>query len=195
MLERGARGREARGGDAERRAAHVVEPDAVEERHRARIAAVLAADAELEAGLDRAAALDPERDELADALLVDRLERVLLEHAVLEVDGEEAVLGVVAREPDRRLREVVRAEAEEVGRLGELRRAQRCARQLDHRADQVVERLAGRCELLGDRLLDERAHAAQLLAVGDERDHDLDLRLLGVLPRRERARARSRAPA
>ncbi len=159
----------------------------MEERDRGRVAAVLAADAELEVGLDRASALGPERHELADALLIDRLERVLLEHAVLEVDREEPVLGVVAREADGRLREVVRAEAEEVGRLGELGGAQRRARQLDHRADQVVERLAGRLELLRHGLLDERAHPPQLLPVGDERDHDLDLRLLGVPARRERA--------
>src|SRR4051794_3754480 len=51
VVERGVGGGEAGDGDAVGGAAHVVQPDAVEELHRARVAAVLAADAELEVGL------------------------------------------------------------------------------------------------------------------------------------------------
>ena len=50
--------RDARDRHAERRAAHVVEPGGVEEADRVRVAAVLAADADLEAGPRGAAALD-----------------------------------------------------------------------------------------------------------------------------------------
>jgi hypothetical protein len=85
-----------------------------------RVAAVLAADAELDPGLRRAAPLDADPHQVADAVLVDRLERVALEHSVLEVEGEELALGVVARHPERRLGEVVRAEGEEVCDLGDL---------------------------------------------------------------------------
>ena len=46
----GLRRRHARDRDAVRGAAHVIEPRAVEEAHRVRVAAVLAADAELEVG-------------------------------------------------------------------------------------------------------------------------------------------------
>ena len=52
------------------------------EGDRLRLAAVLAADAELEVGTHAAAALDGELHQVADALLVDRLERVALEHAL-----------------------------------------------------------------------------------------------------------------
>ena len=58
---------------------------------------------------------------------------------MLEVEGQEAALGIVAGDAERRLREVVRAEGEEVGVLGQLAGPQRRARQLDHRADLVLE--------------------------------------------------------
>ena len=53
------------------------------------------------------------------------------------------------RDAERRLGEVVGAEGEELGRLGDLAGAQGSARQLDHRADLVGDRLP--C-LLRDRL-------------------------------------------
>jgi len=67
--------------------------------------------------------LDPDPHQVADAVLIEHLERVPLEHAVLEVEGEELSLRVVARHPERRLREVVRAEGEEVRHLRDLVRA------------------------------------------------------------------------
>src|SRR5689334_20704608 len=63
----------------ERAAADVVEADPVEEVDRLGVAAVLAADAELELLVHRTAALGADLDELADARLVDRLERVALQ--------------------------------------------------------------------------------------------------------------------
>src|SRR5215208_2300036 len=76
-LQRGLRGGEARDGDAEGRAGDVVEAGQVAEGDGARLAAVLAADADLEPRLDRAPALRPHPDELADALAVQDLERVV----------------------------------------------------------------------------------------------------------------------
>ena len=83
--ERRLRGREPRERDAVRRARDVVEPEPVAERDRARLAAVLAADPELDARLRASPALDADPHEVADAVLVDHLERVALEDAVLEV--------------------------------------------------------------------------------------------------------------
>ena len=82
-VERGLRRGEPGERHAERRAADVVEPELVAERDRARLAAVLAADAELELGLRAAAALDGDAHQVADAVDVDRLERVALEDPVL----------------------------------------------------------------------------------------------------------------
>src|SRR2546423_1360774 len=77
------------------RAGAGVEPDPVAERHRARPAAVLPADADLELGLGAASALDGDAHQLADARLVEHLERIAIEHAVLEVAREELAFGVV----------------------------------------------------------------------------------------------------
>ena len=80
----------------------------------ARLAAVLTADAYLEVRLNAAPALRADLDELADAVAVEDLERVVGQHLRLDVDREEAAR-VVAREPEGGLREVVRAEGEEGG--------------------------------------------------------------------------------
>ncbi len=101
------------------------------------------------------------------------LERVALEDPVLEVVREELALGVVAREPERRLREVVRAEREEVRLRGDLVGAQRGARELDHRPAQVLDRRLLRGDALG-----ELAQPRELLGEADERVHDLDERRL-----------------
>ena len=60
------------------------------EGDRLRLAAVLAADAELDLLARAAAALDGDLHQVADAVLVDRLERVAIEDSRLEVVGEEA---------------------------------------------------------------------------------------------------------
>src|SRR5205085_12583721 len=93
FLQHRLRRREAGKRDAVRRAAHVVEADRVAELDGARLAAVLAADAELDLRLRLAAALDADAHEVADALLVEDLERVPREDAVLEIEGEELALG------------------------------------------------------------------------------------------------------
>src|SRR5437870_8590485 len=172
--ERGLRGREAREWDAVRRARHVVQAELVAERDALRLASVLAADAELELGLRAAAALDRDPHQVADAADVERLERVLLEHAVLEIRREELPLGVVTREAKRRLREIVRPEGEEIGLLGDLVRADACARELDHRPAQVVDVR----RLLVRDANGELAQPPQLLLEPDERMHDLDERRL-----------------
>ena len=69
--ERRLRRGEAGDRDAERRARHVVEMRRLAEGDRGRIAAVLAADAELDVGPRRPAALDGDLDQFADADGVD----------------------------------------------------------------------------------------------------------------------------
>src|SRR5262245_51505810 len=100
------------------------------------VAAVLAADADLERRPGLAAALDPDAHQRADTLDVDRRERILLEDLPLLVDLQE-LSGVVPRIAERQLRHVVGAEGEELRVLGDLAGGQRAARYLDHRADQI----------------------------------------------------------
>src|SRR4051794_25050812 len=86
-LDGGLGGRHTGDRHAEGRAADVVQAGRVEEADRGRVAAVLAADPELEAGPRLAAVAGREPHELADALLVDRLKRRALEDPVVLVAG------------------------------------------------------------------------------------------------------------
>ena len=114
---------------------------------------------------------------------------IALEHARLEVVREEAAR-VVAGEPERGLGQVVRAEGEEVGVLGDLVGAHARARELDHRPDEVLE-----LALLGRDAHGQLAQPPQLLAEADERVHDLDERRAASARGRRSRRGRSPAPA
>src|SRR5439155_17800134 len=90
----------------ERRAGHVVQPGVVEEVHRVRVAAVLAADTDLQLRPGRAALLDGDAHQPADALGVQRLERGYAEDAQFQVPGEERALHVVAGEAPTQLGQI-----------------------------------------------------------------------------------------
>src|SRR5579884_1173302 len=168
---------QARDGHAEGRAAHVVQAEFVAERDGGRIAPVLAADADLEVGPGAPPALDAEPHELAHPRAVERLERVARQDLLLDVRTQELGLGIVAREAEDGLREVVGPEAEELRQSSDLVSHERGPRDLDHRAELVVDlRPRARLYLLGGSL-QHGVHAAQLLEITDERDHDLGVRL------------------
>ena len=111
-------------------------------------------------------------DQLADAGGVDRRERVLLDDLQLRILRQERAR-VVARHAEAGLRQVVGAEAEELGRLRDLVGGERAARDLDHRADHVVQLdlLLG-LDLAGG-LVHDLDLQIQLLLEADQRDHDL----------------------
>src|SRR5712692_4264487 len=91
-------------------AGHVIEAHLVEEVHRLRVTAVLAADAEFQFRPCGAAFLGGDADHPAHAVGVDRLERGHTEDAQLDVAAEERALHVVAGEAPAHLGQVVRAE-------------------------------------------------------------------------------------
>src|SRR5881392_659669 len=97
LVERRLSRGEPRQRNAVRRAAHVVEAEPVAETDRARVSAVLTADAELQIGSRLPAALDGDLHQLADTVEVERLEGIRVEHPVLQIEGQELALGVVAR--------------------------------------------------------------------------------------------------
>src|SRR5262249_51619350 len=113
LSERRLRGREPRNRHSRRRAAHVVEPGAMAELDGRRVPGVLAADAELQVGAREPPALDGEIDDPTDPRLIDARERVAREDLLLPIRLEEGA-HVVAAQAERRLREVVGAEAEEL---------------------------------------------------------------------------------
>ena len=76
VAERRLRRRQPGDRHSKRRARDIVEPELVAERDRGRIAAVLAADPELEVRPRLASAIDADAHELADAIAIDRHERI-----------------------------------------------------------------------------------------------------------------------
>src|SRR3546814_3089514 len=84
----------------------IVEAGIVAEAHRRRVAAMLAADAELDVLAHAAAALGGQLDQFADAGLIDGDEGIALEDAGLEVIFHEQ-RGIVAADAERGLGQVV----------------------------------------------------------------------------------------
>src|SRR5579883_2898544 len=76
LRQRRLRSRQPGHRHAEGRAAHVRQPDLVEERHAVGVATVLTADAQLDVWVGRAALLDGHPHQRAHAIAVNRLERV-----------------------------------------------------------------------------------------------------------------------
>src|SRR4051794_23609170 len=102
-VERRLRGSEPRDRYTEGRAADVVQAGHVEERDRIGVAAVLAANPELEPRVPLAADPCGQSHEPANAGLVDRLERAAIDDLLLEVGRQDPALDVVAREAERAL--------------------------------------------------------------------------------------------
>ncbi len=107
------RGRKPCDRHAERRAGDVVQPRILAEADRGRVAAVFAANAEFP-GRCGCGALGGHLDQLADAVEIERDERVVLDNAFPLV-GRDKGGRVVARDAEGRLGQVVGAEGEEFG--------------------------------------------------------------------------------
>ena len=130
--QRGLGGGQPGNGDAIGRATDIVEADHVEELDAVGVATVLTADAHFQGGVGFPAVHYRHADELADAVAVDRLEGVdgkNLDFPIcawfikaIDVFEQELALGIVAADAKGCLRQVVGAEAEELGYLGNLRR-------------------------------------------------------------------------
>ena len=157
---------------AERAAGHVGQADVVAELDGRRIAALLAADAELDVRAGLTAQLARHLDQTAHAGLIELGERIgLVDLAVIV--GREELARVVAAEAEGHLRQVVRAEGEERGLLGDLVGGQGRARDLDHRADLVFHVGAGFLDDLLRGLVNDGLDIGQLLRLANQRNHDL----------------------
>ena len=132
---------------------------------------MFATDAALQLRTRGATFLNGHFDQLANTRFVDLLERVGFEDLLFQVVRQERA-NVVATVTEGHLSQVVRAEAEELGRFGDLISSQRSTRNLDHRADHVFD--------FGLLLFEDPvSHAAndllqevQLGLGADQRDHD-----------------------
>ena len=170
--EDGLGGGEAGDWDSEGGAADVVQAHLVEEGHRRGVAAVLAADADLQVGLHGAAALHGQVHQGADACFIQRHEGVRRVDAALQVGRQEAA-GVVPRQAERGLRQVVGPEAEELRLGGDLARGDARPRQLDHRPQAEGDLLARRPQRRG-HLLGLGAQDGQLLLLRRAEESDFN---------------------
>src|SRR5208283_4944766 len=135
-LDRGLRRRQLRHRQAEGRARYVVESQAMTELDARRVAAMLAADPNLDALFGLAAAFDPDPHQIADTLGVEFLKGILQVDAAREIVVEE-LRRVVARQAVGHLREIVGAEGKKVRDFGDLAGFDTGARHFDHGADQI----------------------------------------------------------
>src|SRR6266545_1270596 len=176
LLELGLCRRKPGDGNHERGAGDIRHADPVAELHRGRLAAVLAADADLEMGPDLPAPLDADLHHLADPLLVEHGERVGRQQLLVEVEREE-LADVVAAVAKRHLGQVIGPEGEELSELGDPARHQSGARHLDHGAHRVRHL---RPHIGHDLLRHGDGHVTGELHLTDgarERNHDLRLDL------------------
>src|SRR5207237_2764116 len=112
--------------------------DLMAERDRGRISAMLAANADLDIRPGLAAARNTDLHQLADAVAIDRDERIDLQDSLRDVSAEESG-GVIAADAIGRLRQIVGAERKELRRLGDVASHEAGARQFDHGADLISQ--------------------------------------------------------
>src|SRR5258706_14874217 len=104
---------ESRNRNSKWRAAHIIQPDGMAKFHALGIAPMLSADPAFDIRARRSTLLHRHVHQLTHAAGIDRLERIAVEDFFFEVVGQEAV-GIIARIPKRHLRQIIRAEGEEL---------------------------------------------------------------------------------
>ncbi len=143
------------------------------ESDRAWLTAVLAADPGFEIRTDRLGLLEGDAHQLSNSIRIDREERVVREDSLRYVVDEESALGIVTADAVGHLRQVVRAERDELRILSDLIGRERRSRNLDHRAELVVDLdVLLRHDVLG-LFLKDGALALQFVHVAGQRNHDL----------------------
>ena len=98
---------------------------------------MLATDAALQFWSRAATFLNGHLDKLANARFVDLLERVGFKDLLFQIIRKESS-DVVAAVTERHLSQVIRSEAEELSSFGDFVRSQSSTRNLDHRANHVL---------------------------------------------------------
>src|ERR1700704_1529878 len=140
LVSRGRERRLRRGKPCHRnpewRTGNVIESGLMTKTYGIWIAAMLAADAELNLRPRLAPALDGDFHKLAHAISVDADEGIAVDQSTREIFAQEASR-IVAGHAKRRLRQIVGAEGEEFRRFCYLFCHEGGTRQLDHRADHI----------------------------------------------------------
>ena len=108
------------------------------EFHAGWFAAMFAANSELDVRPRLATEFARDAHQFANAGLVDRGKRILFHDFIFLVSREERA-GIIAAHAQRRLRQIIRAETEELSVLGDFIRDECGARNFDHRPNEIIE--------------------------------------------------------
>ena len=138
---------------------------------------MLAADAYFQIRFDAAATLRAEAHQLAYAFAVEHLERIVGENLPVDVCRQKAAR-VIAAQAKRRLRQIIRAEREEVGMLSNLAGGQSSTWQLDHSSDCVLDLHPVFAGDLAGNVVNHLGLLFQFFANGNQWHHDLQSHLL-----------------
>src|SRR5271155_927150 len=148
-----------------------------------RIAAMLTANSQLDARTCLIPLLDGGLNKLADARLINRGKRVLLDDFQLLVRPEEGTR-IVTAHSQASLGQVVRAEAEELRRLRNLVGGERSARNLDHCSYEIVKLHSLFFHHFGSDAVNDLDLQVEFFLEADQRNHNLrsyfNTRLLNI---------------
>ena len=180
-LDRGLGGSQPGDGHPVGGTGHIVQPSLLEELDGRGVAAVFAAYAHMDVGAGLMAQADGVFHQAAGALDVEFLERIRLVDLSVQISGQEFA-GVVPAEAVAHLSQVVGAEGEELGLLGDLVSSQSGTGNLDHGADLVGHVGASSLDDLVRSLNHHVLNILELLDLANQGDHDLGNHVpLGVL--------------
>src|SRR5205823_10325526 len=128
-------------------------------------------------------------DQSAHAFAIEFLEWIGFQNTLCQVVGDDLAC-IIPRKAEGGLRQVIRSEGEKLCRLGNLIGNHSRARQLDHRAGEILDLYTGLSKyFLGDAV-DDRLLLLQLLRQSDKGDHDLRLHDLSLQLNRDRKSTR-----
>src|SRR5258708_22602025 len=133
---------------------------------------MLAAYADLQTRPRFATAFDGDLDEFAHTFAVEHGERILLEHAALQIDRKKFA-NVIAREAESGLGEIVGAEREKLRLAGNLVGDDASAGQLDHGTNEILNALAFPLKYFAGHTPYDRFLVGVFLDQANQRNHDL----------------------
>ena len=105
--------------DARARAGHIAQANGMAETDRVGMSAVFATDTHFHVRTCLAAPVDSQLHQLAHTLDIQHFERIVLQYSEFVIHRQELVLGILAREREGRLGQVIGAEREELGFFGQ----------------------------------------------------------------------------
>ena len=133
---------------------------------------MLAADTAVERRIYRLAEVDGHLHQLAYTLLIQLSKRILLVDLCIIVSIQE-LTGIITREAEGHLCQIVGTEAEEISILSDLVSSQSCSRDLDHGTYFVLHINTCCSDLCISSLYNSLLNVLKLLYLANQRDHDL----------------------